>query len=540
VRVAGVLVSFIFGVLLTAGAAAQEQHQHPAGDPQQLGEVHFPNSCHEAVQKKFNRAVAMLHSFWYEMVAARFTEITQQDPSCAMAYWGIAMSHYHPLWETPGKESLQAGKQAIEKGQAIGARTQREQDYVAALASFYRDFDKVDHLTRVRDYEEAMQRLHQNYPEDKEAAIFYALSLLGTATAAAPDPGFAKQKQAGKILAKLFPEQPNHPGLAHYIIHSYDYPPLAALGLEAARRYAKISPDSPHAQHMPSHIFTRLGLWEESIDSNLNSAAAARRHADTGDELHALDYLMYAYLQLGRDQEAGKLLDQLPETKPGTATYLAGIFGRAAMPARYVLERRDWPAAAKLKIPVGLFPGGRYAWTEATLHFARGLGAVRTGNTETAREIVTLLKAARETLRQAKEDYWVEQVDVQRLTVAAWLALAEGNQREAVEFMRAAADREDELGKHPVTPGAIAPARELLGEMLLEVDRPQEALAEFEAVLRSAPNRFNAFYGVARAAERAGDEGKAREYYGKLAELAAAGDGDRPAIKKAHAFLARK
>ena len=526
---------FYMVALVVAISHAPEAQARP--EVQRLGQVHFPLFCTEAAQKFFDRGVALLHSFWYEKGAATFSEAAKQDPSCAMAYWGLAMTHFHPLWEPPNQASLDAGRATIEKAKALALQTGRERDFIAALATFYQDFETVDHGSRVQAYEKAMEQLNQRYPDDREAEIFYALSLLGTATASPPDKNYTKQKQAGEILIPLFKEQPEHPGLAHYIIHSYDYPELALQALEAARRYAKIAPDSPHALHMPSHIFTRLGLWQESIVSNLDSAAAAHRHSLPGDELHALDYLMYAYLQEGQDRKAQDLLEKLPQNPEGISSYFAGLYASVAMPARYVLERHQWKKAALLQAPEGVFPGGRYAFTEAVFHFVRGLGATRTGDVATAREAIAQLKAAREAVKHAKADYWAGVVEVQRQTVTAWLSLAEGKKEEALEQMRAAADREDALGKHPVTPGAILPARELLGEMLLELEQPEPALAEFEATLRASPNRFNALFGAARAAELAGNMKKGRKFYAQLVKLAKSGDGKRPAVVDAQAFL---
>ncbi len=532
VRTASLVILVAF--LLSAPAMrANQAHEHPAGDPTKLGKVNFPISCDEQTKPVFNQAVAMLHSFWYEKAAETFSAVAKRDPGCGMAYWGVAMSHYHPLWEQPGAASLKAGASAVEKAKAAGAKSDRERDFIKAIGAFYKDFASIDHVSRVQEYEQAMEALHRRYPEDREGAIFYALSLLGTATALPPDPTYAKQRQAGELLTRLFAGQPDHPGLTHYIIHSYDYPGLAPLALESARRYAKIAPDSPHALHMPSHIFTRLGLWEESIASNLDSAAAARRHKVPGDGLHAKDYLMYAYLQRGQDRAAKKLLDDVPENQPGTSHYFAGLFALAAMPARYVLERRDWAGAAALKTPAGTFPGGRYAFTEAIFAFARGLGAARTGKLEAARESITELASLRETVLEAKETYWAEQVEVQRQIVAAWIALAEHNQEEALRLMRSAADLEDRLGKHPVTPGAVLPARELLGDMLLELKQPVQALREFEAVLETVPHRLNALHGAARASEAAGEAETAKKYYAQLAELTADGDGDRPELEAA-------
>jgi hypothetical protein len=359
------------GAWLAFTVPSVAQHQHPSGEPEKLGRVDFPVSCGAAVQPQFNRAVAMLHSFWYEKAAEAFAEIADQDPGCGMAYWGIAMTHYHPIWEAPGPADLKQGWTAIEKARSVGAKTQRERDYISALEVFYKDSDKLDHRTRALAYAKAMEQLHERYRDDREAAIFYALGV--RATAPSGDKTYANQKKAGAILEKIFAERPEHPGVAHYIIHCYDYPTLAGRGLEAARRYAKIAPDSPHALHMPSHIFTRLGLWQESIESNGASAAAARKHGATGDELHAMDYLVYAYLQGARDREAKKVLDAPPSARPDDPVYFAGLYAIAAMPARYAVERHRWEEAAALTVLPNTFPGGRYAWTEANIHFARAL-----------------------------------------------------------------------------------------------------------------------------------------------------------------------
>lgn len=530
------LVVILSGVVCALGIPACAQHQHPAGDPEKLGTVRFTTSCAPAVQQEFERAVAMLHSFWYEKAARAFDAVAQKEPDCAMAYWGLAMTHYHPLWEKPHPDALEQGRAAVEKGIAAGAKTARERDYVAAIEVFYRDADKLDHRARALGYEKAMEQLHQKYPDDTEAAIFYALAVRGNALDT--DKTYAQQKKAGAIAEKLFAAQPEHPGLAHYIIHSYDYPSLAQRALDAARRYAKIAPSSPHALHMPSHIFTRLGYWQESIESNRASAAAARQHGDTGDELHAMDYLMYAYLQGAQDREAAKLLQALPETKKNTPTYFAGVYARASMPARFAVERRRWAEAAVLPVPPNVFPGGRQAWAEGSLHFAHGLGAARTGDLDGARIALQRLASLRDALVQAKEADRANEIEVHRRTVAAWLARAEGKNEEALRLMRSAADLEDATEKHPVTPGSIVPARELLGDLVLELKQPAEALREFEATLKSAPNRFNALAGAARAAELSADSQKAAVFYARLVELCQRSDTPRPELLQARVFLA--
>jgi hypothetical protein len=525
----------IAAVFLAFGAAAFAQHEHPAGEPEKLGKVNFPISCGAAVQPQFNSAVAMLHSFWYEKANETFAAVAERDPACGMASWGMAMTYYHPIWEAPGPAALKQGWAAVEKAKSASAKTQRERDYVAAIEVFYKDSDKVDHRSRALAYEKAMEQLQARYPDDREAAIFYALALL--ATAPRNDKTYANQKKAGAILEKIFVEQPEHPGVAHYIIHAYDCPPLAARALDAARRYAKIAPDSPHALHMPSHIFTRLGLWQESIDSNLASAASAQKNSAIGNQLHADDYAVYAYLQGAQDREAKKTLEDKPLPRKDESQSFNGLYATGAIPARYALERHRWAEAAALPMPPNIFPGGRYAWTEANIHFARALGASHTGQTDAARNELQQLASLRDTLTQANEEYWADQVEIQRETAAAWLALAEGKREEALRQMRSAADHEDATEKHNVTPGVVLPARELLGEMLLELKQPAQALPEFEATLRTAPNRFNALSGAARAAKLSGDGEKARSYYAKLLAICDHADGDRPELGDARSEL---
>ncbi len=529
------LVAFV-SVLFAGPAVAQ--HEHPAGDPEKLGQVSFPVSCDAALQPQFNSAVAMLHSFWYEKAHDTFVAIAEKDPACGMADWGIAMTYYHPIWEAPGPAALKDGSAAVEKAKSAGAKTQRERDYIAAIEVFYKDSDKTDHRTRALAYEKRMEQLRARYPDDPEAAIFYALSLL--ATAPPTDKTYVNQKKAGEILEKIFVAQPGHPGVAHYIIHAYDYPPLANQALDAARRYAKIAPESPHALHMPSHIFTRLGLWQESIDSNLSSAAAAQKFNAPGNELHAKDYAIYAYLQGGRDREAKKMLETFPPPRPDDPQYFNGLYATGTTPARYAVERHRWTEAAGLTVPPNMFPGGRYSWTEANIHFARCLGAAHLGDTDAARKELQQLASLRDTLTQVNDKYWADQLQIQWETGAAWLALAEGKQQEALQQMRQAADHEDRTDKHNVTPGVILPARELLGEMLLQMKQPAPALVEFEATLRTAPNRFNSLSGAARAAELSGNREKARTYYAKLLTLCDHADGDRPELREARAILARK
>jgi tetratricopeptide (TPR) repeat protein len=514
------------------------QHEHGAGEPENLGKVDFPVSCERAVQPQFNRAVAILHSFGYQKAADAFAAIARQDPACGMASWGVAMTHYRALWVVPMAMDLKQGWAAVETAKSAGAKTQRERDYIAAIETFYKDFDKLDHRTRALAYEKAMEQLRDRYPKDREAAIFYALEVL--ANAPPGDMTYANQKKASAILGPMIAEQPEHPGLAHYIIHCDDYPPLAAQGLDAARRYAKIAPDSPHALHMPSHIFTRLGLWQESIDSNLASATAARNDGGSGDELHARDYLVYAYLQRGQDTEAKKVFDAVPRVESNDPVYFAGLYSIATMPARYAVERHRWAEAAALTLPPDIFPGEHYAWTESNVYFARALGAARIGDTGAARNSLQQLASLRDTLVRERVKYWTEQVDIQREIVAAWIAMAEDKKSDSLQQMRAAADHEDATEKHPVTPGAIVPARELLGEMLLESRQPVPALEAFEATLRASPGRLNALSGAARAAQLAGDREKAKSYYTTLLANCDQADVDRPEVRDAKVFLAQK
>jgi len=526
-------------------------HMHEPSE--KLGRVNFTVSCNPQTQKQFNRAVAWLHSFEYEEAEKAFTEVTVTDPRCGMAYWGIAMSNYHPIWAPPTAAELQKGWSAVEKARVAGAQTQRERDYIAAIEVFYKDSDKRDHKTRTFAYGDAMKQLYRHNPSDDETGVFYALSLIATGMMV-HDKSYANEKEAAQILNRVLARAPQHPGVAHYLIHGYDYPALAHLALPAARSYAKIAPASAHAQHMPSHIFTRLGLWQEAIRSNLDAETSAKIHAVRNhlsgvwdEQFHAMDYLVYAYLQGAQDKQAKGVLDELnkiPKAEPETFKVAYAV---AAIPARYALERRRWDEAAKLTLPtLGAFPWQHFPWAEAHIHFARAIGAARTGNTISAHQEVEKLAAIQQALVAVKGDYdWATQVEIEHQIASAWLAHAEQHDDDALRFMRAAADLDDASEKHPVTPGAILPAREQVGELLLELKQPVAALQEFETSLRSAPNRFNGLYGAARAArpaavqrKPAGDRNKARTYYGKLLELCRHADGTRPEIDEAKAFLA--
>jgi tetratricopeptide (TPR) repeat protein len=526
---------------------AQEMHPHRHDRPQKLGQVNFNVSCNQKARKQFNHAVAWLHSFEYEEAEKAFTEVTVMDPQCGMAYWGIAMSNYHPLWAPPTPSELKKGWSVVEKAKAIKAGTPREQAYIAAVETFYKDHDKLDHRARTFAYSDAMKRLHQLHPSDREAGVFYALALIATGTMS-PDKTYARQKEAAQILNRVLAREPQHPGVAHYLIHSYDYPALAELALPAARAYAKIAPASAHAQHMPSHIFIRLGLWQEAVNSNLDAEAAAKafavRNQMSGawdEQLHAMDYLAYAYLQRGQDKRAAEVLEELSKLQKVEPPTFKVAYAYTAIPARYALERRQWKEAANLAVPageLGEFLLSRFPWAKAHLHFARALGAARIGETAAARREVDDLAVIRQKLVEVKGDYdWATQVDIQRLTASAWVQHAEGNDEEALRLAREAADLDDATEKHPVTPGSILPARELLGELLLELKQPAVALQEFETSFQSTPNRFNGLYGAARAAKLAGNQKSAKAYYQKLLALTTPSDNSRPEIAEAKAFL---
>lgn len=524
-------------------AQEMQPHKHDMGE--KLGRVNFTVSCNKAAQQQFNRATALLHSFWYSEAEKAFVEVTKTDPKCGMGYWGVAMSSYHPVWAPPAAAELKTGMTAMQKATELGARTQREKDYISAIEAFYKDADKLDHRTRALAYEKAMEQVYLRYPKDHEAAIFYALALLGTAVPT--DKTYANQKKAAGILNKVLAAEPEHPGVAHYLIHSFDYPSLAPLALAAARSYAKIAPSSPHALHMPSHIFTRLGLWQESIESNLASAAAASNHvAKTHpgfaafDQLHAMDYLTYAYLQTAQDGKVKQVVDALNQMNKVDANIFSAAYAFAAIPARYALERRRWSEAAALKVHPTDFPWKNFPYAEAMIYYARSLGASRSGDTAAASKDIERLTAIQKSLADAKENYWATQVEIQRRTAAAWLAHAQGKQEESLQLMRSAADLEDTTEKHPVTPGAIVPARELLGELLLDLRESKQALKEFEASLVVSPNRFNGLYGAAKAAELSGDREKAGAFYAKLMALAERSDGQRPELQAAKQFLASR
>ena len=507
-----------------AVAASAQDHEHGASTSEQVGTVVFATSCSAAAQARFNRGVALLHSFEFGRAIDAFTTTLTADPSCAMAEWGIALSR----WSNPfvvairPAASLTLGRDAVERAMTLGPKTDRERAYVEAVSRLYDRPETVDQRTRLVAYRDAMAKVASNYATDSEASIFYALSISAVAAASPLDTSYAEPLKAGAILEKLIATQPDHPGLAHYIIHSYDYPPLADRALEAARRYATIAPDSPHARHMPSHTFTRVGYWQESIDANVASGAVARREGATGEELHTMDYRAYAYLQTAQDAQARAMVEALPEVvgrfnpnaAPSATPNSAAVFAMAAIPARYALERGAWAEAATLEAHPSSYP-----YTEALTYLARAIGAAHTGNTATIKASIDALQHITDTLTAQKETYWAEQTEIQRREATAWLALAEGRKADAIAGMRGAADMEDRTEKAAVTPGPLVPARELLAEILLQLNQPADALKAFEATLKKEPNRFRAVYGAAKAAALAANRAKARTYYGQLLKI---------------------
>jgi len=520
------LTSALIALSLAAASVAFAQQ----GD--KLGKVQFQNSCSPAVQEKFLRGVAMLHSFYYSAAQKAFEEVAAEDNSCAIAAWGYAsILMSNPLQGIGASlKSAELAQAAINKGRNMGAKTQREREYLEAVAAYYEDFanrpERARQLARAKAYE----ALAAKYPDDDEAQIFYALYLAGTQTAS--DQTYSAYLKAAGILEKQFAKHPDHPGVAHYLIHSYDAPPIAAQGLPAARRYAVIAPDAPHALHMPSHIFTRVGAWGDSVTTNRRSADAAQRSNDPDDALHALDYMTYAYLQLARDGDARKTFEEartLTGINPARAT---AYYALAAMPARYVVERGAWHDAAKLVPSPSNFP-----FTEAMTHFARALGAAKSGDPAAAQTDIERIAALRDRLKTTKSDYWANEVEVMRLVSVAWITLAQRNSEEALALMRQAADMEDRSEKNIVTPGRLLPARELLGDMLMELKRPAEALKEYEVSQQREPNRYRGLYGAGQAAAQSGNRDKARHHFSKLIELAGSGD-LRPETEKARRYLA--
>jgi tetratricopeptide (TPR) repeat protein len=557
-RTGPVLFTLVYLPFASCTSTPERDQRHAVGELRKSGTIRFEVTCRPEVKQDFETAVALLHSFFYDEARRRFIEIAERDPGCAMAWWGVAMTWYHPLWAPPTPEDMKKGAEAVEQAKRIGGRTELEKGFIAAIDAFFSADDAPAaadpiveschgprvHSARAVCFRQGIERLKKKYPDDLEVLTFYALALLGTAPPT--DKLYQNQLAATAILEALAERNPDHPGIAHYIIHGYDYPSLAPRALAAARKYGEIAPWVPHALHMPSHIYTRIGMWKDSIEANLRSAEAAREYsarfhdgASTSEEVHALDYMEYAYLQTGQDEKAAQIVDHLggmrkfyPEQEFAVA-YAVG-----AIPARFALERKRWSEAAVLATShedlLKHFP-----FAEAHLEFARAVGGARGGRLETARPALARLARLRDALKDPKFQWWINQIEIQRLAASGWIARAEGRTKEGEEFLREAAALEDKAGAHPVSPGQILPAREQLGDLLMDLDRPGEAFAEYEKSIEAFPNRFNGHFGAARSAERAGNEDAARRHYKHLLEMSRDGDGGRAELASAREFLSR-
>src|SRR6266446_452627 len=553
--------SAVFLAVLIARFTALDAETAAAPEPGDLraaGTVDFPVSCTPAARPEFVRGVALLHSFFYEEARRIFTDVAAKDPTCAMAQWGIAMTWSHPIWTPPTSNEMSVGKAAADKAMAMKAGTDRERGFITALNAYYNTPDSpstgevgqschgpVGPRDRVIAYEKAMRKLYDKYPDDVETQAFYALAVLAVGYATPTDTTLSNQLQAARILEKLWKQNPQHPGVAHYLIHSYDYPAFAERGLAAARSYRSIAPWVPHALHMPSHIFTRLGMWDQSIAANRASAEASRayaamRHRDAteAEELHALDYMAYSYLQEARDTEARKIVDfagTVRKTNPKLE--FSGAYALAAIPTRYAFERNDWASAATLTVP-NLPHWSSFPFMEALIEYGHALGRAHTGDHDGARKAIARMRELRDATKDPKFDYFKRHLDLQMQAASAWVAAAESKKNEAIETLRRAADAEDILGKHPVSPGAFVPIREQLGTLLLEVGQAKQAQREFEAALKIYPGRFRGLYGAALAAEQAGDKQNASRYYAKLAAQTTKSDGLRDELNHVREFLA--
>ena len=517
------------------------------GNPQ-FGDVSFALECKYDTREAFDLAISLLHSFEYAEAEKAFVKVIDADPECAMAYWGVAMSIYHELWAPPGPKELEKGSQLLDIAQTL-QKSERAGEYLDAIGVFYKDWETLDHRTRELLYEEKMEQVYLNNKDDIEAAVLYSLSL--TSSADPNDKTYKNQRKSGAILEELFLENPNHPGIAHYIIHTYDYPEIASLGLTTARRYAEIAPSSAHAQHMPSHIFTRLGLWQESIDTNLNSSSSAICYSESveeeghwSQEIHAMDYLVYAYLQQGDSEKVTEQNDYMKSIKTAfPANNFAVAYSANAIPARIALENRNWNEAANLQMPALEFEWDNFPWEGSILHFAKAFGAVRSGDIVSAESELEIIKNFHQQLiaiNDAQSIYKAGQVAIEIKIIEAWRALAKGDNEEALTLMKLAAKLESETSKHPVTPGEILPADELLGDMLLELNRPEEALVAYEVNLDGHPNRFNGLYGAAIAAKQSGNEEKADLYFEQLLNLTKNSNSERPELKEAKEFVSRR
>lgn len=499
------LCTVLVTILISSySSIAAKQASPDAGSLESVGKVEFNVSCDSGVQSKFNQAVAMLHHMMYVQSRGIFKEMASQYPDCAMLQWGISMTHLHPLWAPPGKDDLQQGLEAAEYAEKLGAPTQRERDYISAIKTFYTDWENLSHGERIARWEQSQKKLYQAYPDDIDAAAFYSLSHL--ATAPKSDKTFTHQKAAGKILEDLYEKVPQHPAAYHYLIHAYDNPMLASKAVAVSRGYSTIAPMVPHALHMPTHIFVRLGLWDDVIQWNQRSAAAALSQPVHGKTslhyAHAIDYLVYGYMQKGEEDMAREALNKLNQINNYQDSF-ASAYAIVAAQARYPLERSDWKMAAMLPVRTHQsFPWDKYQWFESITYFAKGLGAARSGDTASAKEAIQVLDTAYDKAKEAGQDYWAVLVDSQRKSVDAWVTFAEGNHAEALTMMNEAADIEDSVDKHPVTPGAVLPARELLADMLYEIGRYEESRLAYEATLKISANRLRSISGAKKAAER--------------------------------------
>jgi tetratricopeptide (TPR) repeat protein len=520
----------------SSALADDEGHHHEDLNEQQLGTVHFPVSCAASVQKPFERGVALLHSFWYEEAEKEFADIAKDDPKCAMAQWGLAMSQWHQLWNHPDAAVTKKGKAEVKKAKSLHAPTPRERGYINALWAFYGR--KGEFEPRAKAYSDGMQRVYEQNPDDHEAAAFYALSLL--ASNEGNDPNFTTDKKAAAVLEKLFAIEPDHPGVAHYLIHAYDKPQLAELGLPAARRYAQIAPVAPHALHMPSHIFARVGMWQEDINSNLASVAATRKMAamhmgGEGHQFHAMDFLFYAYLQSGRDADARALIEEVKAMPSSHDMYGLGFDPHAAalvhFTALYPLEMRHWADAAALT-PTAVAGTAE----DSFIYWARAIGAAHLGNAAQVRDDAAHIDEIHKKLVAEKKKAFAEWVDLDHKQAMAWLSVAEGKYDDALAILKPMADKEDSLGEEPQG----IPTREMLAEILLMAKRPDQSLAEYETDLKFNPNRFNGLYGAAQAAEAAGKQEKATQYYSALVKVCSGSNSDRPELSKAKGLVAKK
>jgi tetratricopeptide (TPR) repeat protein len=519
------LIVLALACICTSPREAAAQHDHP-----QLGKVSFPTSCDPKVQPEFERGVAMLHSYWFNYAGKTFLAVLEQDPKCAMAYWGVAMDLLgNTLAFPPPRQTAGKAWDLLEKARTIEVKTERERDWIETLRAYYRNYDSIPVEDRLLAYHKAIEQLAQRYPDDFEAQVYYALTL--QASAPKSDLTYANQLKSAALLEKLYQQNPQHPGISHYLIHAYDYPPMAEKGIAAARRYASIAPAVPHARHMPAHIYSMVGFWQDSIDANLSALEIQP------DYYHASDFIVYAHLQLAQDAKASAMIKKALNTpergdRPPMASNYTAL---AAMPARYALERADWTAAGTLPMTSSQHPQA-----DSLTRFTRGLGLARTRSLAGARDEIKAMLGLRSALEKAGERYWADRTDEQILAVSAWIAYAEGAKDRALEMMRKSADGEDASVKHVAMENRLYPMRELLGDLLMEVGQPTEAFNEYVKALAQNPNRWRGLYGAARAAEAAGDRENAASYYNKLIALSQGSDGSRPELERAKGYVTRR